>query len=81
MSRVSHPTAPGRVDVAVGLFLLACLYAVEWALRRLPRTRAERLVVGGRRAGRAARVGSTALVRLELESLGRQRVERPSTPR
>ncbi len=58
--------APGRADLAVGLILLGALYALEWWIRRLPRTRLERAVGDVRRTGQVAKAGSIGLVRIAL---------------
>jgi hypothetical protein len=80
MNESDRGSTPGRLDAAAGVVLLGCVYAVEWAVRHLPRTRIESLVGGGRRAGHLAKAGTSALFRLELEALEREdRRAPPST--
>jgi hypothetical protein len=71
MSDGSHAAVPRKGDVMLGLLLLGGVYGVEWALRRMPRTRAERMAAGARQAGHAARTGSVALIRFESDVLER----------
>lgn len=74
--------AASRTDLATGIVLLGCSYAAAWVVRRRPRTRAERFVVGARRAGHATGVAAVALGRVALAEVERAaRAQRPDGDR